>query len=111
MPYMNSQLRTDNFFYDRDGIGSDASRGPVLVELEAAPNGTMNGTVQSATTNTGGATTVHYGTTGLQFNITYDASVGSAPNGFVSTIASVIGWFQSHFTDPVTLNIDVRYGQ
>jgi len=69
----------------------------------------MMGTVQTATV--GGAWTVHYGSSGSQFNITYDASVNSAPAAFVSAIGSVIQWFQSHFNDAVTVNIDVGYGE
>ena len=45
------------------------------------------------------------------FNITYDPSVSGAPAGFVTTINAVASFFQSTFTDSVTVNIDVGYGE
>src|ERR1700692_4008501 len=44
-------------------------------------------------------------------NITYDQPVGGLPAGFVSTINAVVTFFQSTFTDSVTVNIDVGYGE
>jgi Ca2+-binding RTX toxin-like protein len=46
----------------------------------------------------------------MQFNITFDASVGSAPNGFVSTVNAVAQFFQSTYSDNVTVNINVGFG-
>src|SRR5258706_13545617 len=44
-------------------------------------------------------------------NITYDPSVGGAPAGFVTALNAVVSFFQSTFTDSVTVNIDVGYGE
>src|SRR2546423_2723450 len=45
------------------------------------------------------------------FTTNFDASVGSAPNGFVSTVNAVAQFFQSTYSDNVTVNINVGYGQ
>jgi len=47
----------------------------------------------------------------LIFNITYDSSVNSAPAAFKTTIAAVVQFLQSHFSNPITINIDVGYGE
>jgi hypothetical protein len=45
------------------------------------------------------------------FNITYDVSVNLAPATFKSAVASVAQFFQNLFSDPVTINITVGYGE
>jgi VCBS repeat protein len=45
------------------------------------------------------------------FNITYDPSVSNAPAAFKTAISSVVQFFQTHFTNPMTVNIDVGYGE
>jgi hypothetical protein len=42
-------------------------------------------------------------------NITYGANVENAPEGFKTTVAAVTQFFQTTFTDPVTINIKVEY--
>src|SRR5262249_44239952 len=44
-------------------------------------------------------------------NVTYDSSVSSAPAGFTTTVNAVVQYFQSQFTDPITINISVGYGE
>jgi hypothetical protein len=48
---------------------------------------------------------------GLIINIAYDLSVNSAPPAFKTAVAAVVQFFQSHFLDPVTVNINVGYGE
>src|SRR5207249_4484390 len=48
---------------------------------------------------------------GLVFNITYDGSVSSAPAGFTSAITDVVNYYESVFNDPITVNIDVGWGE
>jgi len=48
---------------------------------------------------------------GLVINITYDASVANAPAGFEAVVASVVQFYESEFTNPITLNIDVGWGE
>jgi hypothetical protein len=44
-------------------------------------------------------------------NVTYDASVGSAPAGFTSVVNAVVQYFETQLTDPITVNISVGYGE
>jgi FG-GAP-like repeat len=47
----------------------------------------------------------------LLFNITFDASVNSAPSAFKTTVNAVAQYLQSQFNDPITININVGYGE
>src|SRR6266581_4162748 len=55
------------------------------------PTGTTSST-SGTTTMSGGAVSA-----GLVINVTYDASVASAPAGFTSDVAAVVQYFESHF--------------
>ena len=44
-------------------------------------------------------------------NFTYDSSVASAPVGFTATLNNIASFFQSTFSDAVTINIAVGYGE
>jgi hypothetical protein len=44
-------------------------------------------------------------------NVTFDSSVGSAPAGFIATVDAVVQYYETQFTDPITVNIDVGYGE
>ena len=48
---------------------------------------------------------------GLVINIIYDSSVSSAPAGFEAAVASVVQFYESEFTNPITLNIQVGWGE
>src|SRR5665213_739194 len=48
---------------------------------------------------------------GLIINVSYDSSVASAPAGFEADIAEGVQFFESQITTPITLNIDVGYGE
>ena len=48
---------------------------------------------------------------GLVINVTYDVSVSKAPADFKTVVGQVVQFFQSHFYDPVTININVGYGE
>jgi hypothetical protein len=48
---------------------------------------------------------------GLVINITYDSSVNNAPAGFEAVVASVVQFYESEITNPITLNIDVGWGE
>src|SRR5882672_683907 len=43
-------------------------------------------------------------------NFTYNQNVNSAPAGFTATLNAVASFFQSTFSDPVTININVGFG-
>src|SRR5258708_38490523 len=43
--------------------------------------------------------------------VSFDASVASAPPGFETAVNDVVSLFDSIFTNPVTINIDVGWGE
>jgi hypothetical protein len=45
----------------------------------------------------------------MQINVTFDSSVNQAPAGFISAVNYVVNYFDSLFTNNVTINIDVLY--
>jgi hypothetical protein len=47
----------------------------------------------------------------MQINITYDPSVANAPVGFKTDVMAAVQYLESQFTNPVTINIDVGYGE
>ncbi|MBI3431473.1 MAG: hypothetical protein HY018_04575 [Hydrogenophilales bacterium] len=46
----------------------------------------------------------------LTFNVTYDSSVGSAPSGFQSAFQNAIGFYETSFSNPITINLNVGWG-
>jgi hypothetical protein len=47
----------------------------------------------------------------MNINIIYDASVDNAPAGFTAAVADAVQYLDALFTNPVTINIDVGYGE
>ena len=47
----------------------------------------------------------------MQINVTYDSSVANAPAGFKDCVAAACAFFDSTFTAPVTINIQIGYGE
>jgi hypothetical protein len=43
--------------------------------------------------------------------LTFDSSVSSAPAGFTSALEYVVSVLDAAFTNPVTINIDVGWGE
>ena len=76
-------------------------------------NSGTGGTTTGGTGTSGTSTTTGGGSAGagLVINVTYDASVANAPAAFKTDVAAAVQWFQSHFSDPVTININVGYGE
>jgi hypothetical protein len=56
-------------------------------------------------------TAIMSASTGLKINIVYDPSVAKAPRGFTTVIAQVANFFETHFTNPITITINVGYGK
>ena len=48
---------------------------------------------------------------GLTINILYDSSVDSAPASFKATVAAAVHYLETNFSDPITLNIALGYGE
>ena len=47
----------------------------------------------------------------MDLNVTFDSSVSSAPAGFVTAVDYVVNLYDQVFTNNVTVNIDVGYGE
>ncbi len=91
---------------------SDVDLAPAHVPFVAMAAGSGGGTSGTATTTTSSSTLVTNGSgTGLSINVIWDSSVGSAPTGFTADVLQVAQYFVSHFTDNVTLNINVGFGE
>src|SRR5438874_5511277 len=86
-------------------IASDDN--PILVA--AADSG---GFVLASAPVLSGGTAAQIGTPGgLVFNITYDSSVNSAPAGFTAAVSYVANYYSSMFSDPITINLDIGWGE
>jgi hypothetical protein len=46
----------------------------------------------------------------LTFHLTYDSSTASAPAAFFSAVDDAIQFYQTTFTDPITINLQVGWG-
>ena len=47
----------------------------------------------------------------MQLIVNYDQSVNSLPAGFVSDVSYVTQYFDQLFTSPITVTIDLGYGE
>ena len=47
----------------------------------------------------------------MNLDVSFDQSVSSLPSGFVAAVNYVVNYFDSLFANPVTINIDVGYGE
>ena len=47
----------------------------------------------------------------MQINVIYDQSPSSLPAGFMAAVNYVVNYFDTTFTNPVTINIDLGYGE
>jgi Bacterial Ig-like domain len=72
----------------------------------AGSGGTGSGSGSGGTLVSGGSDS-----SGLVINIVWDASVANAPAGFKAGVEAVVSYFESHFSDPITITIDVGYGE
>jgi len=88
---------------------SPRSAAPILAWVGDTGAGTGGGTGSGD-----GGSAVHANTaasSGLVINVVYDSSVNNAPAGFKTAVAEVVSYFESHFSNPVTITIDVGYGE
>src|SRR5881392_3038851 len=47
----------------------------------------------------------------MLINISYDQTVSTLPAGFTAGVASVVQFFENQFSDPITFNLHVGYGE
>ena len=68
----------------------------------SSPGGSSGGSVPSP---------VSSGSSSFVINVTYDSSVSNAPAGFTAAIQDAVTYLESVITAPITVNIDVGYGE
>jgi hypothetical protein len=90
---------------------SAATGGEVNPASILAPAAATGGDATSGSASLAGTTVQMGAAGGLVFNITYDSSVSSAPAGFTSAMTDAINYYESVFNDPITINIDVGWGE
>jgi hypothetical protein len=81
-----------------------------MPHLVMAAGGHGGGAAVGGTSTTMSPTLVTNGS-GLSINLVWDSSVSSAPTGFTADVLQVAQYYVDHFTDHVTLNINVGYGE
>ena len=88
-------------------IGSNAvsNLGLIIEGGTGAGTGTGGGSGSGGVVETSGASS------GLIIDVTYNSSVANAPSGFTTAVGEVVSYYESHFSNPVTINIDVGYGE
>jgi hypothetical protein len=69
------------------------------------------GSAGGATSSGGSALVTNSVGTGLTINVNYDSSVGHAPSGFKTQVNAAVQYLESQFNDPITITIDVGYGE
>jgi hypothetical protein len=93
--------------------------GDIGVRLSTANGGSVDGArllAHSETETTGtpdsGALSQRDGReTPMEIDVSFDQNIDTLPSGFVAAIDYVVGYFDSLFTNPVTINIHVGYGE
>jgi hypothetical protein len=128
--------RIDNFNFGHIGNLTDGFANSTVADVFSAPSGhpfdlpaanpvglpdvisdaRASGHGGGGTGGGGSTTPASYTTnsgTGVNIHVTYDSSVGNAPAGFTSDVQKVADFFASTFRDstPITVNIDVGYGE
>ena len=96
--------------FDNPGSADNVSFLPDL--WQAASGSRPGGASGTGTTVTSASvTTVTTTSSPLKVNITWDSSVGAAPSGFTAGVIAAVKYLESQFSDAVTLNIAVGYGE
>jgi hypothetical protein len=109
----------DNFSINN---GDGASLGVTSQEYfldDAGQASTVPGTAQSpvsSATNTASTgslptETIVGSPNGLQFDLTWDPTVAAAPKGFIQAVVDAAKLYSSTYSNKMTINIDVGYGE
>jgi hypothetical protein len=72
----------------------------------AGSGGTGSGSGSGGTLVSGSS-----GSSGLVINVVFDANCANAPPGFEAGVEAVVTYFESHFSNSITITIDVGYGE
>ena len=85
-------------------IGSDADDNLGITLGSGSGGGTTSGTTGTIVQSNGASA-------GLTIDVIYNSSVANAPAGFTTAVNEVVNFYESHFSNPVTVTIDVGYGE
>lgn len=105
----NPDSDTQNGF-DNPGSADDVSFQPDLWQA-ASGFKPVAGSGTAPIVTSASMTSVTATSSPLKVNITWDSSVSAAPAGFTAGVIAAVQYLESQFTDAVTLNIDVGYGE
>jgi len=89
-------------------ISNPVVHGSPHIFSEAAGSGSSH---SGAGASGGAAAVTGAASSGLIINVTYDSSVAHAPADFKNVIAQVVQYYENQFTDPITVNINVGFGE
>lgn len=77
-----------------------------------APDGSSSSTAGGGgTSGAMGSTTATTTGSALAINISWDSSVSSAPIGFTTAVLAAVQYLENQFTDAVTVNISIGWGE
>jgi hypothetical protein len=94
--------------YSSDISNPSVHGAPHIFSVAGAGSGLSH---TGATSSGGTATVTSAASTGLIINVTYDQAVSTLPAGFTTAVNAVVSYFETHFSDPVTVNINVGFGE
>jgi Peptidase M10 serralysin C terminal len=100
---------SDIVLWSDDSDSSEDSQPSLLAPRDAHRSGCCAGGTGSS--GTSGTTTSGTSSSPFVINIVWDASVQFAPSGFTASVLAAVQYLESLFSDPVTININVGYGQ
>ena len=95
-------------------LAHEGDLGNGLGAVELGPTSSSSSGGSGSTTGSSGSGTLSQISTagsGLVIDIKWDSSVANAPSGFVTAVDSVASYYESHFSNPTTITIDVGYGE
>ena len=84
---------------------------PLVGDLGVIYQSSVASTSGSGSSPGGSLASVSGSGPGLVINVIYDSSVNSAPAGFTTAIQEAVQYLESVIITPITVNIDVGYGE
>jgi Ca2+-binding RTX toxin-like protein len=97
------------------GTGSNAFDASIhdaaALNLTQSNSGSGSSGSGAASSVSGSALVTHTAASGLTINVIYDSSVTSAPAGFKAEVNAAVQYLESLYNDPITITIDVGYGE
>ena len=97
--------------------GNGSSAFDALIYDAAALNHTQSNPGSGSSGNggtsnvSGSASVTNTAASGLTINVIFNSSVSNAPPGFVTEVNAAVQYLESQYNDPITITIDVGYGE